>query len=96
MIYFMFLTSPNLARIVFLGICRPLNVLSWVLAVGLHRGAVLGAVSLGSVLAQVHSQGRHMPPFSLLLILSPARLQGGILLVCVYLYMPCSQIQYPP
>jgi len=65
MTYFMFLTSPNLARIVFLGICRRFSVLSWVLALSLHREAAFGAVSPGSVLAQVHSQGGHTPPFSL-------------------------------
>lgn len=74
----MFLTSPNLAGIVFLGICRSFKVLSWVLALSLHRRPVFGAVSLGSALAQLHSQRRHTLPFlfSLALLLYASRVES--------------------
>lgn len=57
------------------------DVLSWVLALSLHRGAVFGAGSFGAVLAHVQSHRRHMPLFSLFRSPPPACLQSRILLV---------------
>lgn len=92
MIYFMFLTSPNLPRIVFLGICRCFYVPGWVLALSLHRGVVSGAVSSGFLLAWTHSQGSHTPPFSLSLSSPPACLQDGISLMCIHLLWQSSSL----
>lgn len=57
----MFLTCPNMATTVFLGICRPLNVLNWVLALRyLHRGAAFLARTLTHVLLYPRSLTMHL------------------------------------